>query len=247
MTINITFDNNDIAPDRVSVLEEMGMKNHDKINVQLDHSLRTALDNFFLSSKPVGLIKEISRVDFEPVFEGEGKNSNDTPIREIIRQSDGLTLFAVTLGPDISHRIDNYYTSNDYVLAYILNTVASLAADNAAEKLELQPGHLLNGGNGKTVLGYSPGYCGWDISGQKQLFSVLKPEQIGITLNESFLMNPIKSVTGILISGPSEIHRFVPNFSFCRSCKTKSCVDRIKHIRRPTEPLTTTTGASQRR
>jgi hypothetical protein len=77
------------------------------------------------------------------------------------------------------------------------------------------------------TLAYSPGYCGWHISGQKKLFEYLHPEKIQITLNNSFLMNPLKSVSGVLITGKREIHKFKNSFSFCYLCKTKSCLERM--------------------
>ena len=60
------------------------------------------------------------------------------------------------------------------------------------------------------VLRYSPGYCGWHVSGQINLFNTLTPEKIGITLGESCLMNPLKSVSGVLVAGPPNIHISTP-------------------------------------
>jgi hypothetical protein len=80
------------------------------------------------------------------------------------------------------------------------------------------------------VLSYSPGYCGWDISAQKKLFAYLQPKNIGIRLNDSYLMTPLKSVSGVLIDGKKEIHIFQNNFDFCESCKTHSCRERIKRV-----------------
>ncbi|UCE26659.1 MAG: hypothetical protein JSW52_09965, partial [Candidatus Coatesbacteria bacterium] len=80
------------------------------------------------------------------------------------------------------------------------------------------------------VLRYSPGYCGWDISGQKKLFEYLKPNDVGITLRESYLMEPLKSVSGVIVAGPAEIHDFELNYPFCRDCVTKFCRDRIKSV-----------------
>ncbi len=46
---------------------------------------------------------------------------------------------------------------------------------------------------------YSPGYGDLPLSFQHPLFSVLDcPRKIGLTLNESFLMSPSKSITAIL-------------------------------------------------
>jgi hypothetical protein len=77
---------------------------------------------------------------------------------------------------------------------------------------------------------YSPGYCGWHISGQKMLFQFLRPEEIGISLLESFLMKPLKSVTGVLIAGKKTVHVFKPEFPFCSECKDHSCQQRIKAL-----------------
>ncbi|MCK7538940.1 MAG: hypothetical protein MZV63_52410 [Marinilabiliales bacterium] len=43
---------------------------------------------------------------------------------------------------------------------------------------------------------FSPGYCGWDVAEQHKLFSFFKDNFCGITLTESALMNPVKSVSG---------------------------------------------------
>jgi hypothetical protein len=56
----------------------------------------------------------------------------------------------------------------------------------------------------------------------------LHPEEIGITLNASWAMQPFKSISGILVAGDMKIHRFKPVFSFCKQCKGKKCLERIK-------------------
>jgi hypothetical protein len=80
------------------------------------------------------------------------------------------------------------------------------------------------------VRAYSPGYCGWHISGQRALFDRLRPERIGISLNESFLMTPLKSVSGVLIAGPVDSHMFVANFSYCVDCRERSCTERLERL-----------------
>ncbi len=51
----------------------------------------------------------------------------------------------------------------------------------------------------KTVCRYSPGYGDLSLSVQKQIFSVLPLEKnVGMTLNESLLMSPSKSVTAFV-------------------------------------------------
>ena len=45
---------------------------------------------------------------------------------------------------------------------------------------------------------YSPGYCSWHVREQHSLFSLLPDEPCGIKLNDSSLMFPIKSVSGVI-------------------------------------------------
>jgi cobalamin-dependent methionine synthase I len=85
----------------------------------------------------------------------------------------------------------------------MLDAVASTAAEMAADAVErnyLKRLRVENQeANSTAVLRYSPGYCGWHVSGQKKLFEFLQPAEIGITLLESFLMTPLKSISGVLL------------------------------------------------
>ena len=111
----------------------------------------------------------------------------------------------------------------------MLDAVGSAAADHLADVIGRRYPSLAGHGDdtGWRALVYSPGYCGWHVTGQRALFAYLQPEQIGITLNASCLMQPLKSVSGVAISGPTAIHRFRPVYPACRLCADKACRDRI--------------------
>ncbi len=85
----------------------------------------------------------------------------------------------------------------------------------------------------KCALAYSPGYCGWHVSGQNALFSVLEPEQIGVSLGTGCMMRPLKSVSGVLVAGGPEIHDFDPAYTCCSGCDTLECRERIARITGP--------------
>jgi hypothetical protein len=108
----------------------------------------------------------------------------------------------------------------------MLDAVASAAADRLADLLAgrfAAAGHSTN----VRVLPYSPGYCGWHVSGQRALFRYLQPEEIGIRLNASCLMQPLKSVSAVLVGGAPDIHKFRPTYSFCDACQDKHCRGRM--------------------
>ena len=69
---------------------------------------------------------------------------------------------------------------------------------------------------------YSPGYCNWDVSEQYKLFSFFPKEFCGIKLSDSALMQPIKSVSGIIGAG-----RQVQKREYrCGICSQKNCIMR---------------------
>jgi hypothetical protein len=185
-------------------------------------------------SRPKGVFETITAEEFASIYPGEGLNEPKTPLERIYPQAAQLALFAVTLGREIGGRIEQLFSDNDFALGFVLDSVASEAAELAADRLEEQyEGYLARIGaidSCSAHLRYSPGYCGWHISGQGKLFERLRPKEIGIELNESFLMQPLKSISGILVSGEREIHFFDNNYKFCTACRTQTCRERLKHL-----------------
>ncbi len=218
----------DIEPEKDIVFKEIGYFSNKNIPEKIQNLYEKSIKIFRENSNPVGIYSEISKKEFVKVFSGERNNAGKTPIEQIYPKADYLTLFAVTLGKKVSEKIQELFQKNDFALGHFLDCIASLAADKAVRKLEKLATENTEIHREKIItLAYSPGYCGWHISGQKKLFEYLHPEKIGITLNDSFLMIPLKSVSGVLISGKREIHKFENNFIFCSLCKTKGCLERM--------------------
>jgi len=230
MNETMTFAAGDVLPDREAVFEIQGIPPGASVSEEIEALYAGALTLFPGHAAPVGLLAEISKPDFETVYHGEGRNEPSTPVGDIFGLADSLALFAVTLGEKIGQAIGEHFKSNDYAMGYMLDSVASAAADKMVKLAEDRYlGLLTKDGcamNAVAILAYSPGYCGWHLSGQKKLFECLRPERIGITLRDSFLMEPLKSVSGVMIAGPSEIHRYEMSYTCCARCKTHSCRER---------------------
>ena len=234
MTQQISINLNDIIPDSKDVLNHQGIPEESVIPDHIDLLFNNALTLFEREAKPVAIFKDVTINDFDNIFIGEGKNEDQTPLENIYPDSYYLALFALTLGSGIVNKINNLFTKNDFAFGVMLDSVASVAADKSVEVLERHLFNLLSKRNetknNSVVLGYSPGYCGWDLSGQKRLFQYLKPEEIDITLNDSFLMSPLKSVSGVLVYADKKTHVFDSSFTFCGYCKNQTCYARIEKI-----------------
>jgi hypothetical protein len=222
------------APHRGVVLRSQGIPPGHTVSEQLGALIERAVTLYESLSRPQGITAEISLADFQVVFHGEGDNTLPAPLPGIVERADGLALFAVTVGDPVSDRIQELFRENDPATACILDGIASERAEAAATILAAEFGDFLrNAGRlnpDGVVLPYSPGYCGWHITGQRKLFAFLAPEDIGIRLSPSCLMSPIKSLSGVLVAGAPVIHDFDNDFEFCLDCATWECRARIASL-----------------
>jgi len=224
-----------IKPASTEVMRFQGMAPGAVPSEKVKDLFDLALKDFVDLAEPAGMLSDISSPEFSAIYKGNDQNENNTPLEGIFPKADFLALFAFTLGINISSKIEMLFKENEFPLAAMLDAVASQGAERAitiAESMFLE--YLLEKGetiNSKAALLYSPGYCGWHISGQKKLFEYLQPEDIGISLNSSFLMIPLKSVSGVLVAGDNEIHVFSSNYPFCIQCKNKTCKQRINMVK----------------
>lgn len=224
----------DLIPDIKAILAGQGMPSEKEPDKEVLEIIEAAFGLFEDLGEPAGLIEDISKKDFDDVYHGEGLNKENDPVSFIYPKSDYLALFAVTAGHKICDKINELFKSHDYALAVILDAVVSEIVEQTGIYTEHYYMNRIIAENGLfnelSVLRYSPGYCGWHISGQKRLFEYLEPEEIGITLNDSYLMRPLKSISGVMIVGRPEIHKFETGFSFCDNCQDSICQDRINSL-----------------
>jgi len=225
----------EIIPQKEDILINQGFPKNVVVHDRIQDLLSEAIEIFTISAQPASILSEISISEFGEIFQGEGNNEDEIPLQNIFTRANRLALFALTMGSEVSSEITNYFEKNDFALGSMLDSVASLAAETAVEIKELDfynsVSKAQSDSSDNCVISYSPGYCGWHISAQKKLFDYLHPEKIDISLNSSYLMSPIKSVSGVLVHGKKEIHIFKNNFPFCTICKNKTCRDRIKKLK----------------
>jgi hypothetical protein len=236
----LRFESDPFVPNREVVLELQGVPKSGKISPDSEKLLSSALDEANELAEPRAVYRTVSLDQFGTIYAGEGANEHPNPVDEIFPRAERLALFALTLGLAISDRITSLFREGDFALGYMLDSVASVMAEQVADQVEQ---HFEDGleeaglpERSRAVMRYSPGYCGWDLTGQRRVFQHLEPGRIGVTINDSCLMTPMKSVSGILIAGEPEIHYFDNDYRFCETCRTKSCRGRIRSLKMRYEP-----------
>jgi hypothetical protein len=225
---------NDARPEEGDVLRLQGIPPGKRPPKEADKLFQGAVDVFLGLCRPRGIISELSTSEFAEIYRGEGLNEKRTPLDEIFKDADHLALFAVTLGQEVTDKINELFEKNEFALGSMLDSAASVGSEKAAEMLQNHHLRLLSDRgkvtSDKAAMRFSPGYCGWHMSGQKKLFEFLRPEEIGIRLLDSFLMKPLKSISGVIVVGDKNIFASEDSYPFCSECKTRSCRDRMNAV-----------------
>lgn len=219
-------------PERREVLLLQGIPADAEPSPRVLEMVGSATAAYLETAEPRALMAAISHEAFAAVYRGEGRNAPATPIGAVASKADSLELFVATVGGRVTERIRTLFAENEPALAVMLDSVASAAADRLTDLLAARHEAVTGAAarHGRLTIGYSPGYCGWHVSAQRALFAFLGAKAIGVTLNESCLMDPLKSVSGVLVAGPADIHRFGPAYSFCADCRGKPCLGRIQQM-----------------
>ena len=145
--------------------------------------------------------------------------SSDSLVRNLVG-CDRIILFAATLGlgPD---RLIHRYSRLSPAKALLLQAIGTERIEDLCDRFcELLRQDACPQGYSMAPR-FSPGYGDFPLSTQSDVFRVLDcSRKIGLTLNESFLMSPSKSVTAIVGLGPCAD----PGQSTgCRSCVKADC------------------------
>lgn len=181
--------------------------------------------------RPSAIMKSVSIEEFGVIFSENNQNEVENPLKQIFIRADYLELFVLTLGEKISQVISQFSQSRKMSSAAELDFMVSGCAEEFALQLQKRVHEKYCLSVEMAALRYSPGYCGWHISGQKALLSGLDSEKIGVSLNSGLIMTPEKSISGVIVCGKKEIHLFQPGFSCCKSCRHRSCIERMNSLR----------------
>ncbi|MDR1722742.1 MAG: hypothetical protein LBR84_02230 [Tannerella sp.] len=115
-----------------------------------------------------------------------------------MKNSESIAVFIGTAGENFTTMTRKCNSEGDYLKGYVIDAFGSITAERMAEYLQNALQAEMDAKGLNITNRYSPGYCNWHLSGQKKLFELLPDNPCDITLTDSMLMMPIKSVSGII-------------------------------------------------
>jgi Vitamin B12 dependent methionine synthase, activation domain len=156
----------------------------------------------------------------------EGGTKFKSPkLSKTLKDCDEIVCYIATLGDGIEGEINRLMDKNRLSEAYILDAMASVAADNMVETFHKRMKNKYENQSKQVTLCFSPGYCDWPVTEQKKFFNLVDSEPIGVELNDACLMTPRKSISGVFgIYGDDEngVDPYIP----CSDCRKTDCPER---------------------
>ena len=134
-------------------------------------------------------------------------------------KAEAFALFVVTAGREFEMYQQEVAARGDILEAFITDAVGSLVAEHCADQMETHLQASIDKLGWRHTNRFSPGYCHWPVSDQQALFCLLGNAPCGVTLHESSLMTPIKSVSGVIGLGTHVEHEDYA----CAFCNRTDC------------------------
>jgi hypothetical protein len=141
-----------------------------------------------------------------------------------LREAEYFAVFVTTVGQGFDQWNRASQPEDDMVRAFFADSLGSVLAEACAKvMLERLEREMMTQGLFVSN-SYSPGYCDWKLMEQRKLFAFFPEQFCGVTLTDSCLMLPIKSVSGIVGIGKGVKKRLYS----CEVCTMENCVKNRK-------------------
>lgn len=146
----------------------------------------------------------------------DGRRFNSQVLRKNLDRVERVFLFVITIGAELG---EQQAASTDILESYYLDIIGNIALDSARRHLKR---HLKSTFAVEKMSSMAPGsLTDWPVEQQAPLFDILGDVEaaIGVKLNDSLLMLPAKSISGIYF--PTEV-----SFFSCQLCPRERCESR---------------------
>ncbi len=199
--------------------------------------ITSMIQDILLDCRMIADVKAEYRIFPNPGFDSIGKKMiiSDTEfnVEKIVfsqlKKSDSAAFFLCTAGPEPGRKSRKFMNDRDLLTGYIYDVIGSELVEAAADLMQEDLKNTAAREGLSITNRYSPGYCGWNVAEQHKLFSLFNSNYCGISLLPSALMDPEKSVSGVIgLGGKVKMNPYT-----CRMCEMQDCIyRRLKEVNR---------------
>ena len=142
-------------------------------------------------------------------------------IKEVVAESEKVLLIAATLGIYVEKLLRKTQIT-DMAKAVVVDAMASVAIEQFMDKIEDELKERYKGLYFTNR--FSPGYGDYPLEKQREVVKILNTEKkLGLSLSDSLLLNPTKSVTAVIGLNKNEVKGKINCTSKCMKCGNKNC------------------------
>lgn len=190
---------------------------------KLDKSLiENVIFDALLYAKPCGIFN---------IFDYDCKNANiffenrriflpGNSIKKHLDLCEKVTIIAVTVGEDIENTITRLSEEGEYTKALLLDAAATEAVEESADLLEKVIERYAYREGFNMTFRFSPGYGDFPLTMQHDILELSDGSEIGISLTDSLMLMPRKSITALI--GFKRENAYRKN-NDCDNCNKTDC------------------------
>jgi hypothetical protein len=145
---------------------------------------------------------------------------------ELFSSAEGLVLALATIGGSLEGKAKELIESGRPADGVIIDAVGTFAAEQVADFVESRIREDFAGRGFNVSRRYAPGYCGWPVQAQRDLFSCFD-DTLGISLTKACLMIPEKSLSFVCLLSKSGDFSAI-KVGNCIKCSQKNCPYRLQ-------------------
>ena len=139
----------------------------------------------------MGLAEErVSISESDTLFRGEN-------MLRLLKKCDYATLLVCTIGENIVKKIE-LLAKSSITDAFYLERVAAWMADYIAEQVGAKIEVEIRKNGYEPTFRYAAGYGDWGLEAQSEIMRLTEAEKIGVSITESFIMEPRFSVSAVI-------------------------------------------------
>lgn len=146
------------------------------------------------------------------------------PVEGPFRGAEQVGYSVTTIGRRLEERVAELARRGETLRALVLDAIGSAAVESVTDVVNAEICREVGQAGVFTNRRISPGYRGWPIAGQAEIFAILPSLMSGVELKPTFFMEPRKSISAAVSIGRGVAHsKYV---SICAFCDRRDCAYR---------------------
>lgn len=218
--------NEQFEVDIQQILNRIGYEDGNEPSTRILSLVNDYIDNYqeFLAPSYAYTVKDIISTNYNQVKIEGNIVLQSFKLTRLLERCKKVAIFALTIGDSLEEMVDYLARMGLVLKASVLDAIGSGSAEKLAGLVEDKIKAIAAIEGFVISRRFSPGYCDWKVNQQRMLFQALGTLPHGVTLTDSCLMVPQKSVSGIIGLGlpNKEIEKYNP----CTSCAKRECPGR---------------------